>query len=111
MLSKELCDLLVHSAQVKHGARKMSKGLAVVLCDDQHENLELWYPRLRLEEAGYDAKLVGVKAKEKYTSKEGYWAFTDCVFSDIDPKEVQLCNFSYPRLGQSFDRPWWSSLP
>lgn len=76
----------------------MSKGLAVVLCDDQHENLELWYPRLRLEEAGYDAKLVGVKAKEKYTSKEGYWAFTDCVFSDIDPKEVQLCNFSYPHL-------------
>lgn len=86
-----------------------SKGLAVVLCEDQHENLELWYPRLRLEEAGYDAKLVGPKAKEKYLSKEGYWAFTDCIFSDIDPKEVTgttELTIDY-MLGQGVDRSWW----
>jgi len=64
--------------------------LAVVLAEDQYECLELWYPKLRLEEAGFQVKLVGPKAKEKYLSKEGYWAFTDCVFSDIDPTQVKV---------------------
>ena len=35
-------------------------------------------------------KVVGPKGpKEKYTSKEGYWAFTDCTFKDVDPKTVR----------------------
>jgi len=64
--------------------------LAVVLAEDQYECLELWYPKLRLEEAGFQVKLVGPKAKEKYLSKEGYWAFTDCIFTDIDPTQVKV---------------------
>lgn len=39
--------------------------------------------------------MVGPKGpKEKYTSKEGYWAFTDCTFADIDPALVRPF-FSY----------------
>lgn len=34
----------------------MSKGLAVVLCEEQHEVLELHYPKLRFEEAGYEVR-------------------------------------------------------
>jgi hypothetical protein len=63
-----------------------------------------------LEEAGYDTKLVGPKAKEKYLSKEGYWAFTDCIFSDIDPKEVGRA-IVLLTAGESLDHPWWASVP
>jgi hypothetical protein len=42
-----------------------------------------------LEEAGYEVRLVGPKEKEKYTSKEGYWAFSDTVFASIDPAQVK----------------------
>ena len=86
MLFQPSTDGRYHSPNKKN----MSKGIAVVLCEDQHEVLEFWYPRLRLEEAGYEVKVVGPKIKEKYTSKEGYWAFTDTLFSEIDPKEVFL---------------------
>eukprot|EP01124_Arcella_intermedia_P032138 TRINITY_DN743_c0_g1_i1.p1 TRINITY_DN743_c0_g1~~TRINITY_DN743_c0_g1_i1.p1 ORF type:complete len:179 (+),score=12.08 TRINITY_DN743_c0_g1_i1:45-581(+) len=66
-----------------------SKGLVVVLAEDQYECLEVHYPRLRFMEAGYTVKVVGPRAKEKFLSKEGYWAITDSVFADINPKEVK----------------------
>jgi putative intracellular protease/amidase len=42
-----------------------------------------------LEEAGYEVKLVGPKEKEKYCSKEGYWAFSDTTFGTIDASQVK----------------------
>jgi protease I len=42
-----------------------------------------------LEEAGYEVKLVGPKEKEKYCSKEGYWAFSDTTFQTIDATQVK----------------------
>ena len=38
----------------------MSLGTIAVLCGPEYEDLEVWYPKLRLEEAGYDAPLVGM---------------------------------------------------
>ena len=39
--------------------------------DDLYEDLELWYPKLRLEEAGYATRLAGLERKT-YTGKHGY---------------------------------------
>ena len=66
------------------------KGLAVVLAENMYENLELHYPRLRLEEAGYDVKVVGPEKGASYGSKEGYPAIADSTFSDVDPKRVKI---------------------
>lgn len=33
-------------------------------------------------------KTVGPEKGVNYTSKEGYWAKSDAIFSEIDPKEV-----------------------
>ena len=45
---------------------------AAVLVEKFYEDLELWYPVLRLREAGCDVKIVGPKAGETYASKHGY---------------------------------------
>lgn len=67
-----------------------SKGLAVVLAENVYENLELHYPRLRLEEAGFDVKVVGPEKGATYGSKEGYPAVADATFSDINPADVKV---------------------
>lgn len=43
-----------------------------ILVDDLYENLELWYPALRLREAGFDVDIVGAEEGAVYKSKEGY---------------------------------------
>src|SRR4051794_41249954 len=48
-----------------------------VLVEKFYEDLELWYPVLRLREAGCDVKIVGPKAGESYASKHGYPAKAD----------------------------------
>lgn len=48
-----------------------------VLAEDYYENLELWYPVLRLREAGAHVTIVGPKAGEAYKSKEGFPATAD----------------------------------
>ncbi len=54
-----------------------------VLVEKIYEDLELWYPVLRLREAGCDVKLVGPKAGETYASKHGYPAKSDVAASEV----------------------------
>ena len=54
-----------------------------VLVEKFYEDLELWYPVLRLREAGCDVKIVGPKAGETYASKHGYPAKADVSASDV----------------------------
>lgn len=42
-----------------------------VLVENQYQELEVWYPYLRLKEAGFDVKMVGT-GKGEYKSKVGY---------------------------------------
>lgn len=49
----------------------MSKGTILILVGPEYEDLEVWYPKLRLEEAGYETPLVGMGAPS-YTGKHGY---------------------------------------
>ena len=43
-----------------------------VLAENSYEDLELWYPVLRLREAGAKVTVVGMPGVEEYTSKHGY---------------------------------------
>ena len=49
--------------------------------DDIYEDLELWYPRLRLEEAGFTTRLAAPEIKS-YTGKHGYPAVADLKIAD-----------------------------
>ena len=54
------------------------------LVEQMYEDLELWYPVLRLRDAGAEVKLVGPKPGETYKSKHGYPAATDMGIDDAD---------------------------
>jgi putative intracellular protease/amidase len=47
------------------------KTIAVVV-DDIYEDLELWYPRIRLEEQGWKVIVAGPEAGKVYAGKHGY---------------------------------------
>lgn len=49
----------------------MSKGRILILVGPEYEDLEVWYPKLRLEEAGYETPLAGMGAAS-YAGKHGY---------------------------------------
>ena len=49
--------------------------------DDIYEDLELWYPKLRLEEAGYAVRLAAREGKT-YSGKHGYPAAADLLLDD-----------------------------
>jgi protease I len=53
----------------------MAKKIAV-LVEDLYQELEVWYPYLRLKEEGFDVKTVGT-GKGEYKSKCGYPAKED----------------------------------
>lgn len=59
----------------------MAKAIKVLqLIDHDFEDLELWYPVLRLREAGVEVHLAGEKAQETYHGKYGVPAVSDCSF-------------------------------
>ena len=43
-----------------------------ILAEDNYEDLELWYPLLRLKEAGAEVSVVGMTGVEAYHSKHDY---------------------------------------
>ena len=49
--------------------------------DDVYEDLELWYPKLRLEEAGFATRLAG-PALKTFAGKHGYPATADLLIAD-----------------------------
>lgn len=64
---------------------KQKKVIALVSAD--FEDLELWYPVMRLREEGAAVHLVGEVKGETYIGKYGVPAEADHAFSDIDPSD------------------------
>lgn len=58
-------------------------GRIACLVGPEYEDLEVWYPKLRLEEAGYDVPLVGI-GEASYRGKHGYPASVDLHIDDLD---------------------------
>jgi protease I len=52
-----------------------------------YEDLELWYPKLRLIEAGAKFVVAGPKAGEKYDGKHGYPCVSDTAIADMQSKD------------------------
>jgi len=66
----------------------MKKDCKVVcLVHDDFEDLELWYPILRLREEGVTVHTAGEKAGVTYVGKYGVPAVSDFAFSDINCEE------------------------
>jgi protease I len=57
-----------------------------ILVENFCEDLELWYPYYRLQEAGADVMLLGT-GKGTYTSKHGYAAEEDLLVDDVEPRD------------------------
>ncbi|MCK6257122.1 type 1 glutamine amidotransferase [Fictibacillus sp. KIGAM418] len=57
------------------------------LVHHEFEDLELWYPILRLREEGAQVDLAGEKAGETYKGKYGVPAESDSSFDEIDPSD------------------------
>jgi protease I len=51
---------------------------------DDYEDLELWYPKLRLIEAGAEFVVAGQKAGQKYSGKNGYPCVSDVAIDGTD---------------------------
>jgi len=64
------------------------KNLKVVtLVHQLFEDLELWYPVIRLREAGIEVILAGEEAGKNYTGKHGLQAKADIGFADLKADE------------------------
>lgn len=62
----------------------MKKILAFV--DDIYEDLELWYPKLRLEEEGWKVVVAGPQSNVVYKGKHGYPCKSDADLADVEAK-------------------------
>lgn len=60
----------------------MNKRIAI-LAEDQYEDLELWYPFLRMKEAGAEVSIIGMRGVETYHSKHGYPVNVDLAASAV----------------------------
>jgi protease I len=54
---------------------------------DAYEDLEVWYPKLRMIEAGAEVVLAGPKADFTYAGKNGYPCNSDAAIEDMDAGE------------------------
>ncbi len=60
----------------------------VVLVEDHYEDLELWYPLLRMREAGARVSVVGLTAGETYHSKHDYPVTADAAADGVLPDDI-----------------------
>lgn len=59
----------------------------IQIVSDDFEDLELWYPVLRLREEGAQVLIVGEEANVKYIGKYGVPIESDIAFRDIKPDD------------------------
>src|SRR5699024_11695366 len=62
---------------------RLAEKRVIALVDHDFEDLDLWYPILRLQEEGALVHLIGPHAKETYIGKHGVPATSDFGFKDL----------------------------
>lgn len=62
---------------------KLENKHIVILAEDMYEDLELWYPLLRLREEGATVNVVGPESGMEYKSKHGYPVISDASASEM----------------------------
>jgi protease I len=58
-----------------------------ILAEDNYEDPELWYPLLRMREAGAEVSVVGMPGVESYKSKHGYPVKVDVAADAVLPAD------------------------
>ncbi|WP_035064978.1 type 1 glutamine amidotransferase domain-containing protein [Nitratidesulfovibrio termitidis] len=67
------------------------KGKRVLMfVDDVYEDLELWYPKLRLIEEGAEVVVAGPEKGRTYTGKNGYPCKADASIADMEDISFDL---------------------
>lgn len=61
----------------------------LIFAGDDYEDLELWYPKLRLLEAGVHVVVAGAEEGRKYSGKNGYPCVTDAAIRDMEAADFQ----------------------
>lgn len=51
--------------------------------DDIYEDMELWYPKIRMEEAGFKTVVAGPEAGKMHLGKHGYPCKADMAFDQV----------------------------
>lgn len=59
----------------------------LIFVEDLYEDLELWYPKIRLEEAGYKVIVAGPVAGQIYKGKHGYPCKADVAIEKVKSKD------------------------
>ncbi len=67
--------------------RLLSGKQVLMFVGDIYEDLELWYPKLRLIEAGAEVVVAGPEAGKTYAGKNGYPCVSDAAIADVDPED------------------------
>jgi protease I len=60
----------------------------LILVGDIYEDLEVWYPKLRMIEAGAKVVMVGPEAKHQYSGKNGYPCTTDVAIAEVQVDDI-----------------------
>lgn len=55
----------------------------LIFAGDEYEDLELWYPKLRLSEAGAEVVVAGPEADARYSGKHGYPCRSDASVAKV----------------------------
>jgi protease I len=63
----------------------MQRILSII--DHDYEDLELWYPKLRLEEEGWKVTVAGPRAGTRYDGKHGYPCSADASIDQMDSED------------------------
>jgi len=66
---------------------ELSGKTIALIVEQQYQELEVWYPLLRLREAGATVIVVGPKGGETYASKLGYPCKTDRSAADVQASQ------------------------
>ena len=61
---------------------------AIVLAEDLYQDLELWYPLLRLRGTGMEVQVVGTGSASAYTGKHGYPVKVDATADEVKAKDI-----------------------
>jgi protease I len=62
---------------------RLSGRRVAILAENNYQELELWYPLLRLREEGAEVKVIGTGSAPSYSSKHGYPVTVDAAASEV----------------------------
>ncbi len=78
---------------MSHSPVCLSGKHVLIFVHDDYEDLELWYPKLRLEEAGAKVTIAGPEAGKKHLGKHGYPCVADVAIDSLNESDFDgvLC--------------------